>query len=216
MTDQIQIDRDLTKWPLLLVVGEPVSEEQANEILVRTNNWSLSTNDRSFEQQVYDLIGVSIDGRYRWPEAESLHQFEESVQALDLHYLSNHQVVSAWIGGPHGWCDWSGRIGSDNYNIGKWPDADDVLEDWRAIAAAFPYLKLRAQLIPDEGEALHAAVEFEVCDGEVTWIASPKVRLAETPKMDEASILRTLFTRNGERGVGLERLATAIEQVRRS
>lgn len=44
---------DLTKWPRLLVTGTPVTEEQANEILVRTANlWLLPGNDRDWTATV--------------------------------------------------------------------------------------------------------------------------------------------------------------------
>ena len=41
--------RELTKWPRLPVVGKRITEEQANEILIRTNQWFFSTNDKEWQ-----------------------------------------------------------------------------------------------------------------------------------------------------------------------
>ena len=88
---------------------------------------------------------------------------------LELSYLTNHRVVSSWIGGPHGWCDWGGKITSSNYNIGKWPEVPDVLREWALIAAAFPFLTLRSFLFDGETceEGTTPVVEYRVEQGEV-------------------------------------------------
>ena len=70
---------------------------------------------------------------------------------------------------PKGWCDWEGNIACRNYNIGKWHTAEEVTEDWLAIAAAFPYLELRAQVITDEGEG-EIAAEWAVREGDAALI----------------------------------------------
>lgn len=210
--EQVNISRDLTKWPRLLVVGDPVTEEQANEILVRTNQWWLSTNDHDWERMIYNLMNVQID-QHNHPKYQDIRAFEEQHRVLNLHYLDNARVVSSWIGGPKGWCDWDGTIGCGNYNIGKWPEVSEVLEDWQMIATAFPFLNLRAQLVPDEGEAQHAAVEFTVHAGEVTCTAEPGELITAPTELSARTVLSILLPRR-ERGVPFARLKTALEQVR--
>lgn len=144
-----------TKWPRLLVVGEPVTERQANEIIIRTTNWSgLFTNDKTWERGVSAVLtkfGHPGLGHHSTGWSDAVVAWQERIGALDLFYLNNNRIMSAWYGGPHGWCDWNGDIGCTTWNIGKWPSNLEVSEDWRAIAAAFPYLELRAQCVDDEG-----------------------------------------------------------------
>jgi hypothetical protein len=137
----------LPKWPAMVVVGESVTPEQAAEILVRTDNWHISTNDKAWGRAVRETVGLPPSS-WELPEGEDRlerlkeiwaaeDRFRQEVGVLQLEYLSNSQIASCYVGGPHGWCDWTGRIGSANYNIGKWPGADTVLEEWERIAAAF-------------------------------------------------------------------------------
>ena len=206
---------DFTKWPRLLVVGDNVTSEQANEILVRTDDWYLSTNDRAWERAVDEL--ASAYGRpippppRSAPEAYGAHhkanrEWEEKFGVLSLHYMDNERIACAWIGGPKGWCDWDGTIGCANYNIGKWPDEESCTADWVAIAEAFPYLNLHAQLISDEGEGEIVAT-WAVKDGKAALV-EPIARIAEPREIDLLG-----FLSRSERGVSLDRLREALEQV---
>lgn len=203
---------ELTKWPRLLVAGQPITEEQANEILVRTMPYSLFTNDRDWERQVCEVLGVDLDPKHGMTNHESLKAARESLRCLDLHYLENWRIASSWIGGPKGWCGWDGTIGCANYNIGKWPSVEDVTEDWLAIAAEWPFLDLRAQLVPDEGEADAPAVEWLVRDGAVTTMTG-SIELLRRP---EDPFVLSVLIRGGERGVAIGRLRAAVAQVRES
>jgi len=200
------MSRDLTKWPRLIVVGEPVTQEQANEILIRTQSAYLSTNDTQFAKQVTGVFGcVNVNSSFL-EEATTV-----ALGILGLEYLNNSRIVSCWIGGPHGWCDWNGHIGTSNYNIGKWPSLEEVHEEWATIAAAFPYLRLRAQLIGDEGEG-QVVAQWEIAAGMATSIELEPTPLAPLEPANYLSILAPL----GERGVSLERLRRAVIQVRAS
>ncbi|WP_106239822.1 hypothetical protein [Nonomuraea fuscirosea] len=121
---------DLTKWPRLLVVGEPVTREQASEILVRTDDWFLSTNDRAWKAAVEGLAAeygmpaeppFSADIETKKSAWAGKREWRQRVGVLQLEYLGNARIASPWIGGPKGWCDWDGRIGCGNYNVGKYP-----------------------------------------------------------------------------------------------
>lgn len=227
---------DLTKWPLLVVRGERVTEEQANEILIRTNSyWPAMTNDKAWLREIEQLTGIisedwvwegkagqDVELRMHRHNAQriSVEMFERSIQALNLNYLGNDRIASSWIMGPKGWCDWDGTIGCDNYNIGKWPDVESVAEDWEAIGKAFPFLRLRAQLFPEEGEVETPAVDFLLEDGKVHVDLKPTESIRsrnkeEMAKEFEDTVLPALIHRafGMERGVDPDRLRAALDQV---
>lgn len=145
-----------TKWPGLFASGEKVPKELASEILFRTSRWPLCTNDHLADFQVafwLDLITEEAKERYeKTGEFESfiysalsyekLGSFREKYKILDLEYLGNSQIASSWIGGPHGWMDFEGNVGCSNYNVGKWPSLEELLEEAKVIAEAFPTLKV--------------------------------------------------------------------------
>lgn len=204
---------ELTKWPLLLVRGEPITEAQANEVLIRTNFWGGGTNDRDFERDVLALAGIEA-GEYRWPTYDSVKAFNRRHDVLELLYLYNSRIYSSYIGGPHGWCNWDGTIGCANYNIGKWPSVEEVTQDWEKIAEAFPFLNLVAQLVPDEGEAKQAAVGFMIWNGKVSVAEGPADPIIQSSEFDAEGFMVDLMSHGRERGVSLERLAAALDQVR--
>lgn len=202
---------DFTKWPRLIVVGEPVTPEQANDILIRTNSWFLSSNDSDWVRQVAAAYGIPLD-EHGAPDYRALQRVYAELGALQLHYLVNRQVMAAWLGGPHGWCDWTGRIGCSTWNIGKWPTEDAVTEDLVAIAAAFPYLSMHAQLISDEGEG-DIVGTWAVLDGKAVPV-EPAGFLTPPTELDPEAMIDAFMRPGRERGVSLGRLRQALAQVR--
>lgn len=141
-----------------------------------------------------------------------LRHWTDRVGVLQLHYLGNEQIMSSWIGGPHGWCDWDGRIGCSNYNIGKWPSGDEVTEDLTAIAKTWPFLRMHVQLITDEGSGDLAAM-WAVEDGKAALVEP--IGLIDQPHDDVEGMVWELMTSPfRERGVSLERFREALIQVR--
>lgn len=209
MSDEI-VSRDLTKWPRLLVTGQSVSEDQANEILIRTDSWMLMSNDSGWIRTVCAAAGLTV-GPYGWPEG--LDEFRASIGALNLSYLENSRIASSWIGGPHGWCSWSGRIGCSTYNLGKWPSTEAVCDDWEAIAAAFPYLDLTAQLVADEGDG-ELVGQWTVRAGTAEYEPDPTTVIRPVDELESGQILGVLAGGYGERGIDITRLAEALRQVR--
>lgn len=201
---------ELTKWPRLLVAGEDVTREQANDILIRTNSPYLSCNDKAWVRVVADAYGIPL-GEYGDPDWRATRVVYEQLGCLDLHYLSNDRVMSSWIGGPHGWCGWDGTIGCSSYNIGKWPTVEEVQEDLDAIAEAWPFLNLHLQLLTDEGDGEIAAT-WAVKEGEA-YLVEPVGHVAERLELSETQILGRLMFVGGERGVSPERLREALQQV---
>lgn len=212
--------RDLTKWPRLIVVPEQghetVTPEQAGDILLRTDGSYFSVNDKDWPKACADVLGIASewkpfpDGGGWWniPYGgdHGIMAWQQSIGALDLHYLRNHRIMSSWIGGPHGWLDWDGQVGCSTWNIGKWPSYEEVSADWEKIAAAFPYLDLHAQLITDEGDG-EVAGQWRVTGGQAAMV-EPTGRM-QAQELSEAAMLLRILGRHGERGVPLERLAGA-------
>jgi hypothetical protein len=191
------MDIALPKWPAFLVKGDSVTEERAAEILIRTDygipDFRYAGNDKYHAQLLSNLFGIPEeyeDGvrhpekrtkaqeakqtdemRIRWASMEAL---EKKLGKLSLNYLQNSWIVSCYIGGPHGWCNWDGEIGNNDTNIGKWPSVEEVTKDWEQIATAFPFLNLECQLCnheagyPHENQVSGPIVKFVVKKGKVT------------------------------------------------
>ena len=168
------LDVNLPKWSALTVVGGHVTTDQAAEIIVRTDSWYFYCNDRDLTRQLRATARLSEycskSKTYKEVLADAEHddEIKKRYRVLELEFLHNCQIVSSYVGGPHGWCHWDGRILCNSYNIGKWPTADGVLKEWELIASAFPYLRLRSQLY--SGETLEDGrplIEYVVADGRV-------------------------------------------------
>lgn len=211
------LDLGLPKWPAFVVQGDAVTREQAAEILIRTNHWYVSTNDRQWAREVYRIAGISYkeDRGYIDVDWKSLEAFNKSMGVLDLEYLTNSQIASAYIGGPHGWCSWSGNIGCASYNIGKWPSIREVLREWTMIAEAFPFLRLWSQLFSGETceEDVRPVVEFEIADG-TARAGAPSGRKLNPESTIERDAMN-LFAIGRERGCSADTLRSAVDLVRR-
>ena len=218
----------LGKWPEMRVIGQPVTEEQANEIILRTSHsmFFSNTNDREWRATVEDIMGFK--GR-KHPAT-----FEENMAILDanfaraeelgflnLEYIYNSRIASAYIGGPHGWMDWDGTISGDNpYNVGKWPEADELIQEWTTVAEAFPFLDLTAQFSFNEEET-YLVLEIVVKDGKVTVTEDPASfgPIKRTTLEDHIESIVTeggFWTFKRERGVSEARLRAAVEQLEAS
>lgn len=235
MTQQEFFDLDLPKWPALLVVGKPVTREQAMEIILRTDDLYFSSNDHSFNKLLNEYFyDIEVTDEYYGGENKAIakklnieendyksiwnykDQKNSEIKSLNLEYLQNSRIVSSWIGGAHGWCHWDGNIGTSNYNIGKWPSVEQVYIDWIQIAEAFPFLELTSQLqnseVGDDDTIAVPVVEFRIKNGKVEMI-NPTELITES-KFDETLLIRKLSDRYGERGCTIEMFREAVDYVR--
>jgi hypothetical protein len=228
MNNEDFFQKPLPKWPALLVQGEKVTIEQAKEIIIRTDSFYFSSNDGAFTAELNNVVyGVrsasvkliedlqktfGLDWNQAWDYTE---EKQSVVGSLELIYLRNNRIVSSWIGGPHGWCDWEGNIQTSNYNIGKWPSIEEIYEEWKIIAHAFPFLKLRSQLMNCETcetdkVDIAPVVEFIVEKGTVIMI-EPESQLLEMTEIDfKGRFLNPL----AERGCTLSQFKEAYEYVK--
>ena len=213
----VVLNLSLPKWPAMTVVGDPVTTEQAAEIIFRTDTLWFLCNDKEWERELYDVLGV----KYKIEtyggiqvDYDSLNKACYAVGRIDLDYLHNSRIASSYIGGPTGWCHWNGVIFQNDRNIGKWPTVESVTTDWRAIAEAFPYLKLRSQLLKYEhGEPLsEPLVEFQVQNGEVD-VREPDGVLVPSVETSMAA-LYSIDVRGRERGCDIETFRRAVELCR--
>lgn len=222
--------KGLPKWPALLVVGETVTKEQAWEILIKTARLTyLSTNNHKMRHKIYEYIfKVKLDASKHYHSVYDVFNYDhvkynEEIAKLEkfgyigdkLEYLHNDRILSSWIGGPHGWCDWNGRIFCNNFNIGKYPDVETVFNEWKIIAKAFPYLNLKCQLFDGESceDNISPVVEYVVKNGKV------KIQLPTNieSKIREDDALSTaynlMYNPNREMGCTFEQFKEAYDYV---
>lgn len=211
---------DLPKWSRFVVSGDNVTEDQAAEIILRTSDLYFHTNDHHWRHQVHTLLGIASDkslNNLSSPDSDKIDKVTEELGVLDLYYLHNSQIASCYIGGPHGWCSWNGHIGCDGYNIGKYPSVEEIYEEWKSIAATWPFLKLRCQIwnkgygeesdSDEEDSHPRPVVEYVIENGTVTALV-PKKKLRHSCSV--SSIPAILMT-NGERGCDLDDIKRAIK-----
>lgn len=206
----------LPKWPAMVVVGDKVSEELAAELIIRCGSPDPFTNDREFESAIKQEFGFNLE-RFKedgyWGERyrkERDRICDELVIFSELQYLELERIASSYIGGPHGWCDWSGNIGGQTYNIGAWPGSDEVADEWRLIAKTFPMLRLTCQLFDREyrEDGAVPVIQYDVKDG-VVVVGEPKAKLEIVGDGGY-----NIFADGGERGCTIEKLRWAIGLVR--
>ncbi len=176
----------LPKWPAMVVEGAPVTSAQAEEILLRTDcslpDFNYASNAHEADTALCALFGipserdretaVKVDFNQHWTRLDALRT---RLRKIPLEYLSNSQLVSAYVGGPGGWLSWEGVVAGHDRNIDKWPSVEAVATEWGLIAAAFPYLDLRCWLydeecctIDEKGGDARPCVLFRVMAGTVT------------------------------------------------
>lgn len=240
---------NLPKWPGLLCKGDEVTHEQANEIILRTTTFLMS-NDKEWERIVADIMGAPPKRHHpsiHSPEREqkewnaycdevaawwdSLPTLKYSVveggdYTRPVNLLNNERIMCCWIGGPKGWCDWDGTIFTNNYNIGKWPSADDIVLECVALANAFPFLNAKFEVLNHEAGYGPGSVQYtgeikeskvllrvNIRDGQVSYDCVPsKPTMVDVNAISDAT---KLLSKSGyERGVSISRLKKAMKELR--
>lgn len=180
MTKEQAFKIGLPKWPQCVIFGNPVTKEQALEIIRRTDNFfnGYFGNNHEFDNSAAQICRLpqmrSYEKKDRVLDWESYSkasdEFKEKWKNIETNYIFNDWISCCWVGGPHGWCHPDGVIAFQN-NIGKWPDVEDVYEDLEILAKEFPFLNLTCTLMNDEEfDATESLVSFEVKNGEVNVI----------------------------------------------
>lgn len=173
---------ELPKWPQMVVNGEAVSQDQARDIIIRTDPFFSSIyevaggNDFKFTDWYQKLSGV-YDARKALPDFSfsTLMTFHAVVQdaldAIPLNCINNDWASTCFIFGPHGWCHPDGKIGYCD-NVGKWPEARELYDDWSKVASAFPYLDVLVTFMSGEScdDDAEPALQFVVQQSSVRAI----------------------------------------------
>lgn len=154
--------RGLPKWPHLIIRGKPVTEEQAFDIIFRTDSfltdscaWS-GGNNRAFKKIYHRDSGIAEikAAKEEYEDAWLFDMFatrhlKEQIGFVSLQYIRNDWASTSYVGGPHGFCSPSGEI-YHSCNVGKWPSAAEVFEDLKKIVKTWPFIEFQASLYSHE------------------------------------------------------------------
>ena len=174
------LNAGLPKWPQMIVTGSSVTKEQALEIIRRTDSffgfWQ-GGNNHEFIRQAKEILQMPDINDYSIPYEESFKRMEQfrdwrsAWGVIDTEYVVNSWISCSFIGGPHGWMHPDGSIGYSD-NVGKWPSVEEVYNDWKKIAEAFPFLEIEATLMSGESgeDHTHPVVSFLVREESVELV----------------------------------------------
>ena len=226
------LSKELCKYPIMLVVGNPITKEQAYELIIRTSSLYYSTNDAEWEESLNEVIygfkvrmfqygvfkshlGFTEEGNELY---DAIYKYQKTISAdlkiLDLCYVTNcYKIATQYYYGPYGWCDWDGKIFSSHFSIGvKYPTCGEIYDEWVTIAEAFPFLDLKCQLVNYDYDGVyekHPTIQFNIKGG--------KVKFSE-PRKFITNIINRLPVdfndRNHERGCTIEVFKDAVELIR--
>lgn len=178
MTKEQAFNIGLPKWPQCIIHGKKITEEQALEIIRRTDTFFKSYlcggNNKSFNEKAREVCKIpqmseDIETYDKWENEDK--KWKERWGTISLNYLSNSWVSSAFIYGPHGWCHPDGTI-EYHFNIGKWPEVEEVYNDLIILSEHFPFLDMDVTIMSKEygEEGNTPIVTLRLKDGEITFI----------------------------------------------
>ena len=165
---------ELPKYPQYIINGDKITEEQALEIIRRTDNFFIEEQYITwdcFEKQVCEICKIphkKEDTFYR------LHDiFKKKWKCLDDFYY----FVNDWIycnsgsAGYHGWCHPDGTIGYCNHGYIKYPSVGNFHHELKILGNHFPFLHLCCIIMNNgEGEATESIITLELKNGVVTCL----------------------------------------------
>lgn len=172
----------LPKWPQMYVTGVPVTEEQAKEIIRRTDTFftrGYNGNEHDWNRKVSRALKMPFFDHTLawWGKSE---EWKKRWGVISTAYVHNSWVSCSFIGGPHGWCHPNGNIGFID-NVGKWPSAESVLRDWMTLAEEFPFLDIGVTLNDGEScEETCPVIAFSVKNGKVRVVVDDESTRALT------------------------------------
>lgn len=209
----------LVKWPQCRIWGKTISEEQALEIIRRTDKFferpEYAGNDRDFRKEAMKIIrypemkeGASYQEFYKREE-----EFKKRWGVICTEYIINDWLASSYIGGPHGWCHPDGTIAYRD-NIGKWPEPEEVYKDLNTIAQNFPFLDFYCCIMNGEKDEDpdKCKLSFHVQDGEVE-ILKPLPLKDTLPALEIPDYGFFGFLTRSEHEIGLDQLRKWAEEV---
>lgn len=149
----------LPKWSLMVVDGYSVGPVRGAEIVIRTSRLSHLWIDTPYRAELRRAVGMD--------RFEDIARLESRFRCLDLEYLGSNLLGP--IQDPYGWCSWHGSVSCHDIDVGPDATVRGLEQEWRRIAAEWPFLSLRCQLFDrsrDEPDP-KPIVEYLVMDGAV-------------------------------------------------
>ena len=219
------LEISLPKWPGMVLHGKRVTKEQAAEIIICTDHhmpdMSYAGNDENASQEINDIFGIPAYKKYGGDDKFdyqghhlALEGIRQKLGMIQLSYLNTDRIISCFVGGPNGWCNWGGDVFSNKTNIGKWPDVEDVADDWGTIVERFPFLELKCTLFDKETceDNPQPLVTFDVKDRHVT-VSRASDQGYDTPVSDIEGDMMSLFTPGREIGIMPAQLEEHIKTI---
>lgn len=186
----------LPKWPQMRVWGEDVTVEQAKEIIFRTDSFFCTSEDMENDRRpnwadwARVQIGLASPAISRLSHVERYNmdlEIGQALKAITNDYVRNSWADSSYVYGAYGWCSPEGKIFYCD-NVGKWPSANEILEEWEQLAAAFPFVK-----------ATVVVMSAEHCEGgEPVFAIKIKGGVANAVTADEVVMPDMEFSRDAE------------------
>lgn len=164
----------LPKWPQCVINGDKVTEEQALEIIRRTDDFFLCLGWSDSEICVKSMQICRYPERSNFTDlneyCEAVDKFREKWGVIETEYIFNDWINSSWIGGYHGWCHPDGTIAYCN-NIGKYPCVEDVYNELSILGENFPFLSLFCTLMDGEEDYCSTSlVTMKLANGKVEFV----------------------------------------------
>ena len=140
---------NLPKWPQMIVTGKSVTKEQAWDIILKTDDFLTASNEYAGGNYDQFTKAYQQDTKLNHLDWNATKELRKSIGFVDSAFVYNRWASSSFVYGPAGWCKPNGEI-QFCHNVGKWPEVEEILNDWSLIASAFEYLDLNVTIMSGE------------------------------------------------------------------
>lgn len=209
----------LGKYTHMTLRGIALSEAQAQEVIFRTDRFLASYdayaggNNHTWNARAREIMGVQQLINSPSPENDALlERLGARLGNLKLNCLHNDWASSNHLGGPYGWCKPSGELSyfdliRTDYSF------EELYEDFTKIAAAFPFLDMRAFFLDSESAPSFSIV---VKDGSAEAVEPSQEDLLLGTKPSEAQLKHPSTWLGKEQGLPeswIQKLGERIQPV---
>lgn len=171
---------EIEKWTGCLIQGNRLSKAWTERLCLQTSGFDLFTNSQLLLKEYYDALAIPYDSngntysrdfRCHAKDYKDAQKLNKACGVMkDIRYLSNSCICSASLGNQN-WVQWDGSIKKCG-NLGKYPTARNIYDEWCVIAKRFPILNIICQLLDgelsyDNLDELNPIVQFNIHDGKV-------------------------------------------------
>jgi hypothetical protein len=146
----------LPKWPQMIVRGLSVTQEQAKEVIRRTDKsfgpFEIGNLYSKFPARICEKIGHPVEEA---GDIGVLYQYDRWLDwsqkwgYIQCDFVYNNWIEKYCVHGPAGWMNPDGKI-QYGFNVGKWPSIDCLLQEWKVLAKEFPFINLFVILMSGE------------------------------------------------------------------